>query len=245
MLIIPAIDIKDNKCVRLFQGDFNRVTEFSKNPIEVAAKWFAAGTKRLHLIDLDGAKNAQSNSYEIIKNILVAFPDKEIQVGGGIRDEASLNKYFDLGVSFCILGTQAIKEPEFLQNMANKFPNKIILGLDAQNGMLATEGWLEVSKLKATEFLIKYSDLPLASIIYTDIAKDGMLSGVNLEQTTNIASITPHSVIASGGVKNLEDIKELLRANQTYNNLNGVIVGRSIYEGTLDLNEALALSNPS
>jgi phosphoribosylformimino-5-aminoimidazole carboxamide ribotide isomerase len=241
MQIIPAIDIKDGKCVRLRQGRMDEVSIFADDPLEAAAKWVAQGSKRLHLVDLDGAVAGEAVSKQIIHAICAKYPELQIQIGGGIRTQQTIEDYIAAGVSYVIIGTKAVQEPDFLSSMAEKYPRKIILGVDAQDGYVAIAGWQQTSQHLASEFIAQFNDTPLAAIVYTDISRDGMLSGVNVEATAALARSTNIGVIASGGVSNITDIEKLLAVRDS--GITGAIVGRSIYEGTLDLAQATALCN--
>ena len=228
MLVIPAIDMQGHQAVRLSQGDFKKSTSYSDSIPDQASTWVEQGAKRLHLVDLDGAKSgAPAHSAEIAE-ILKNHPDVPVQVGGGIRSEETLDHYAGLGVQFFILGTAAIKDPGFAKAMIQKYPGRVILGLDAKGGKLATEGWLDVGRLDAFEFALGFQDEPVAAIVYTDIAKDGMLVGMNIEELKKMAS-QKIPVIASGGLTSLEDIEELKRIG----NICGVIAGKALYESKI------------
>lgn len=236
MLLIPAIDLKDGKCVRLRQGRMNDETIFADDPVEMAEKWVDAGCKRLHLIDLNGAFEGEPVNADVINRICEAFPDIPIQVGGGIRTEDTVAAYLDAGVSFVIIGTQAIKAPHFVTDMCNEFPGHIIVGLDAKDGLVAVEGWAEVSSDQATDVAKKFEDDGVSAIVYTDIARDGMMKGVNIEATQKLAEAISIPVIASGGVAHYKDIRELQAVSDS--GIMGAIIGRAIYEGTIELSEA-------
>ena len=235
MLLIPAIDLKDGRCVRLKQGRMDDVTVFSDDPVAMAVHWAEQGCRRLHLVDLDGAFAGEPRNREVIQAITQAMGEVPVQVGGGIRDIATLSGYLEAGISQVILGTRAIEEPEFLRAAARAYPGQVILGLDARDGLLAVSGWDETSALEALDFARNASDLPLAGIVYTDIARDGMLTGVNVAATVQLAEACTVPLIASGGVTNLEDIAELISAfANSSGTLMGAITGRAIYSGTLD-----------
>jgi phosphoribosylformimino-5-aminoimidazole carboxamide ribotide isomerase len=235
VLLIPAIDLKDGKCVRLKQGRMADVTVFSDDPVATALHWKAQGCRRLHLVDLDGAFAGEPRNRDVIAAITTAMGDVPVQVGGGIRDTETIDAYLAAGVSQVIIGTRAVEDPAFLVAAANAYPNRLILGLDARNGLLAVSGWDETSSVEATAFARTHGTLPLAGIVYTDIARDGMLSGVNVEATVGLAEATAVPVIASGGVKSLEDISALVTAfAASSGTLLGAITGRAIYSGTLD-----------
>lgn len=236
MLLIPAIDLKDGKCVRLRQGLMDDVTVFSDNPVDMATRWVDAGTKRLHLVDLNGAFEGKPVNGEVVKAIAAKYPDLPIQIGGGIRDEATVQAYLDAGVQYCIIGTKAVQDPQFVIDLCAKFPGHIIVGIDAKNGMVATDGWAEESTTSAVDLAQKFEQAGVSAIVYTDIARDGMMQGVNIDETVRLAESISIPVIASGGVTNMDDIKGLLEVESR--GVSGTILGRSIYEGTIDLAEA-------
>lgn len=236
MLIIPAIDLKDGQCVRLRQGRMEDSTVFSDNPIATAQQWVDAGARRLHLVDLNGAFEGKPVNGEVVTAITKAYPNLPVQIGGGIRDLATIEAYIKAGVSYVIIGTKAVKEPEFVAKACKEFPGHVIVGLDAQNGFVATDGWADVSQIKATDLAKRFEADGVVSIVYTDIARDGMMQGVNIEATVEMARAGTIPIIASGGVTNLEDIKKLQAVSAE--GINGVITGRAIYEGTLDVSEA-------
>ena len=238
MLLIPAIDLKDGKCVRLRQGLMEDVTVFSDNPVDTATRWVDAGTKRLHLVDLNGAFEGKPVNGEVVKAIAQAYPDLPIQIGGGIRDEETVQAYLDAGVQYCIIGTKAVQDPQFVIDLCAKFPGHIIVGIDAKNGMVATDGWAEESTTSAIDLAQKFEKAGVSAIVYTDIARDGMMQGVNIDETVRLAESISIPVIASGGVTNMDDIKGLLEVESR--GVSGTILGRSIYEGTIDLAEAQA-----
>lgn len=239
MLVIPAIDLKNGECVRLRQGDMEQTSVFSSSPVEMAAKWVAAGARRLHLVDLDGAFAGAPKNMSVIKEIVESF-DVPVQVGGGIRNLSAIKAYIDLGVERVILGTIALRQPDFVKLACEQFPGKIMVGIDAKNGFVAVEGWAEVSSMTAVDLARKFEDFGVEAIIYTDIAKDGMMQGVNLESTADLANSVSVPIIASGGVSKLDDIRDLCELDA---NLFGVITGRAIYEGALDFAQAQALSD--
>ncbi|NVK02680.1 MAG: 1-(5-phosphoribosyl)-5-[(5-phosphoribosylamino)methylideneamino]imidazole-4-carboxamide isomerase [Oceanospirillaceae bacterium] len=241
MLIIPAIDLKDGKCVRLRQGRMDDSTVFSDNPVDMAAKWVDAGCRRLHLVDLNGAFAGKPVNGEIVQAIAKAYPDLPIQIGGGIRSAEIIEAYLAAGVSQVIIGTKAVKEPEFVTAMCKAFPGHIIVGLDAQDGRVAIDGWAEVTDVMAVDLAKRFRDDGVSSIVYTDIARDGMMQGVNVEATVDLAQQGGIPVIASGGVTNIDDIRAL--AEVADKGILGAITGRAIYEGTLDVAEAQALSD--
>jgi phosphoribosylformimino-5-aminoimidazole carboxamide ribotide isomerase len=233
VLLIPAIDLKDGHCVRLRQGRMDDDTVFSDDPLAMATRWIEAGGRRLHLVDLNGAFAGEPVNGGVIRAIAEAHPGVPIQVGGGIRDEATIEAYLRSGVSYCIIGTQAVKEPAFVARACDAFPGHIIVGLDAKEGMVAINGWAEVTDLEVTALARRFQDDGVSAIVYTDIGRDGMLSGPNLEATAALANAISIPVIASGGITDIGDVEALCRA-QT-DNIMGAITGRAIYEGTLDL----------
>ena len=206
MLIIPAIDLKDGQCVRLRQGRMEDVTVFSDDPVQMAGKWVSKGARRLHIVDLNGAFAGTPVNGEIVKAIARAYPSLPIQIGGGIRDLDSVQFYIDAGVSYVIIGTQAVKQPEFVKAACAAFPGKVIVGLDAVDGRVATEGWADVSELTAIELARQFSDYAVEAIVYTDISRDGMMKGVNIEATVELAENSSIPIIASGGIATLGDI---------------------------------------
>jgi len=235
VILIPAIDLKDGKCVRLTQGRMADVTVFSDDPVAMALHWKDLGCRRLHLVDLDGAFAGEPRNRDVIGAITRAMGKVPVQVGGGIRDEDTIDAYLAAGISQAIVGTRAVEDPDFLIAAATRFPGRLILGLDARDGLLALSGWDETSTVEATSFAREHAGLPLAGIVYTDIARDGMLTGVNVEATVKLAEATIVPVIASGGVKSLEDITALKTAFAgSMGTLMGAITGRAIYSGTLD-----------
>lgn len=236
MLIIPAIDLKDGQCVRLRQGRMEDSTVFGDDPVAVAARWVEAGARRLHLVDLNGAFAGTPVNGEIVQAIARRYPDLPIQIGGGIRSLETIEAYLKAGVEWVIIGTKAVKEPEFVAQACKAFPGHIIVGLDAQAGFVATDGWAEVSEVPAVELAKRFADDGVSSIVYTDIARDGMMQGVNVEATLALAQATRIPVIASGGVTNMDDIRRL--AAVADQGILGAITGRAIYEGGLDVEEA-------
>lgn len=234
MLPIPAIDLKDGQCVRLKQGRMEEATIFSADPLATATRWKEQGAKRLHLVDLNGAFAGSPQNAQAVRDILADHPDLDLQIGGGIRDEATACHYWELGVRWCILGSKAASDPDYVAALAAKYPQRLILGIDAKDGHVATDGWARISTLKATELAQRFDPAHIAAIIYTDIAKDGMMGGVNLAQTAELAQATAIPVIASGGVSSLAD----LDAIQAQGNIHGVIIGRALYDGAFTLREA-------
>jgi phosphoribosylformimino-5-aminoimidazole carboxamide ribotide isomerase len=236
MLIIPAIDLKDGECVRLRQGRMDDSTVFSDDPVSIAAKWVAAGTKRLHLVDLNGAFDGKPVNGEVVTAIAKAYPNLPIQIGGGIRSMETIEAYLAAGVEYLIIGTKAVKDPAFVSLACKEFEGHFIVGLDAQDGLVATDGWAEVSDVQASELAKRFEQDGVSSIVYTDIARDGMMQGVNVEQTLAMAHAASIPIIASGGITNMDDIKALCEVSEQ--GILGAITGRAIYEGTLDVREA-------
>ena len=241
MLIIPAIDLKDGACVRLKQGRMEDDTVFSDDPVGVAAQWVAQGARRLHLVDLNGAFAGEPVNGEIVQAIAKRWPQLPIQIGGGIRSLETIEAYVKAGVSWVILGTKAVKQPSFVREACQAFPGKVIVGIDAKDGWVATDGWAEVSSVQAVDLAKQFKADGISAIVYTDIARDGMMQGVNVEATARLARDSGLPVIASGGVTNLDDVRRLLIVRQ--DGVIGTITGRAIYEGTLDLAEAQALAD--
>lgn len=236
MLIIPAIDLKDGKCVRLRQGRMEDSTVFSDDPVAMAARWVEAGTRRLHLVDLNGAFAGEPVNGEVVTAIARAYPELPIQIGGGIRDLDTIEHYVRAGVQYVIIGTKAVKEPEFVAEACQAFPGHVIVGLDAKNGWVATDGWAEVSGIQAADLARRFAADGVAAIVYTDIDRDGMMQGVNVEATVAMAQASSIPVIASGGITNMDDIRALKAVASK--GILGAITGRAIYEGTLDVAEA-------
>ena len=234
MKIFPAIDIKDKKCVRLVKGDFNNKTEYEISPIEQAGKYKDHGFKNLHIVDLDGALTGETINLDIIQEIVTKF-DLKIEIGGGVRNFESIQKYTDAGVEKVILGSAAIKDKIFLKVACEKFPNKIALGLDAKDGYLSVSGWKENSNQLTLDYLKEVNDYGVSRLIYTDINRDGMKKGPNLDETAKVANISNCPVIISGGVSSIDDIKKAKELNN--NSIEGIIVGKAIYDGDIDLGE--------
>jgi len=241
MLVIPAIDLKDGQCVRLRQGRMEDSTVFGDDPVSMAKRWVDAGCRRLHLVDLNGAFAGTPVNGEAVTAIAKAFPGLPIQIGGGIRTLETIEHYIKAGVSYVIIGTKAVKEPEFVKEACKAFPGTVIVGLDAQDGFVATDGWADVSDVKAVDLAKQFKNDGVTSIVYTDIARDGMMQGVNVEATLQLAVEGGIPVIASGGVTNIEDIRALSKvAGQ---GILGAITGRANYEGTLNVAEAQQLAD--
>ena len=238
MLLIPAIDLKDGQCVRLKQGEMDDATVFSEAPGAMARHWLDAGARRLHLVDLNGAFAGKPKNGAAIRAITdVVGEDIPVQLGGGIRDLDTIEHYLDNGISYVIIGTAAVKNPGFLHDACGAFPGQIIVGIDARDGKVATDGWSKLTKHEVTDLARKFEGYGIEGIIYTDIGRDGMLSGVNVEATVKLAQAVSVPVIASGGVSSLDDIDRLLAVEGE--GVDGVILGRSLYEGTLDFAAAV------
>lgn len=238
MLIIPAIDLKDGQCVRLRQGRMEDSTVFSDDPLATAQRWVEAGCRRLHLVDLNGAFAGEPVNGEVVSAIAARWPELPIQIGGGIRTLQTIERYLDTGVGYVIIGTRAVEEPQFVAEACREFGGHIIVGLDAQDGMVATDGWARVSDIEATELAKRFEDDGVSSIVYTDISRDGMMQGVNVEATVAMAGASGIPVIASGGITDMDDIKAL--STVAGEGILGAITGRAIYEGSLDVAEAQA-----
>ncbi|MBE9533178.1 MAG: 1-(5-phosphoribosyl)-5-[(5-phosphoribosylamino)methylideneamino]imidazole-4-carboxamide isomerase [Proteobacteria bacterium] len=241
MLLIPAIDLKEGHCVRLRQGRMEDNTVFSKDPLAIARKWVDAGAKRLHLVDLDGAFAGKPINAQIVHDICAEFPHLDVQIGGGIRSKETIQAYLDAGVKYVIIGTKAVQDPDFIHDICKDFPGHIIVGLDAKDGKVATEGWADVSSLDVADVAKQFEQDGVVSIIYTDISRDGMMQGVNLESTRDLARAISIPVVASGGVTDYNDVKALCHYESE--GISGAIVGRAIYEGTIDLAEGQALAD--
>ena len=232
MKIFPAIDIKDKKCVRLVKGDFNNKTEYNISPVEQAGKYKDFGFKNLHIVDLDGALTGETVNLDIIKDIIGKF-DLKVEIGGGIRNIDSIQKYADAGADKVILGSAAIKDKKFLKEATQKFPNKIALGLDSKDGYLSVSGWKETSNKLTLDYLKDVNDYGVSRLIYTDINRDGMKQRPNFEETLKVANISNCPVIISGGVSTIDDIKKA----KSLNNIEGIIVGKAIYDNDIKLEE--------
>jgi phosphoribosylformimino-5-aminoimidazole carboxamide ribotide isomerase len=234
VLIFPAIDLRGGRCVRLRQGDYNQETVFGSDPADVARRWVAQGASSLHLVDLDGAKQGRPVNQAGVRAIVEAA-GVPCQLGGGLRTDAHVAEALGWGVSRVILGTRALREPDWVEALCGRHPGRVVLGIDARDGMVATEGWLEVSRRPALDFARQCAGWPLAAIVYTDISRDGMLEGPNLQALAEMARAVTIPVIASGGVTTVDDVRRLARLG-----LAGCIIGRALYEGRLDLREAIA-----
>lgn len=241
MLLIPAIDLKEGQCVRLRQGRMEDDTVFSDDPVAVAGKWVAQGAKRIHLVDLDGAFAGKPKNADVIHAIVEAFPDVPIQIGGGIRDKDTIQDYLNAGVQYVIIGTKAVTEPHFVSNVAAEFPGHILVGLDAKESKVAIDGWSKLSRHDVIDLARHFETDGVEAIIYTDISRDGMMSGVNIEATAKLARAIRIPVIASGGITDMDDIYALGKVAK--DGIMGAITGRAIYEGTLDFAEAEKVAN--
>jgi phosphoribosylformimino-5-aminoimidazole carboxamide ribotide isomerase len=237
MLLIPAIDLKDGHCVRLKQGDMDQSTTFGEEPDVMARSWVARGARRLHLVDLNGAFAGQPKNEQAIRKILREVGDEiDVQLGGGIRDLDTIERYLDAGLRYVIIGTAAVKNPGFLQDACTAFGGHIIVGLDAKDGKVATDGWSKLTRHEVVDLAKKFEDYGVESIIYTDIGRDGMLSGINIEATVKLAQALTIPVIASGGLSSMADIESLCAVEDE--GVEGVICGRAIYTGDLDFEAA-------
>ncbi len=241
MLVIPAIDLKDGMCVRLRQGRMDDETVFGDNPLEVAGRWVEAGARRLHMVDLNGAFAGKPVNASVIKSVAEAFPELPIQVGGGIRDEETVQAYLDAGVQYVIIGTRAVSTPHFINDLCVEFPGHIIVGLDAKDGKVAIDGWSKLSNHSVIDMAQRFEHDGVEAIVFTDIGRDGMMTGVNLESTVELAQSINIPVIASGGITSLDDIRELCKVADE--GIMGAITGRALYEGTLDLAAAQQLAD--
>ncbi|MBN3945972.1 MAG: 1-(5-phosphoribosyl)-5-[(5-phosphoribosylamino)methylideneamino]imidazole-4-carboxamide isomerase [Nostoc sp. NMS7] len=241
MDVIPAIDLLEGRCVRLYQGDYDRSQVFSENPADVAKQWVDQGATRLHIVDLDGAKAGNVVNLGAIEAIADAV-SVPIEIGGGLRDRTSVQQVFNLGVQWAILGTIAVEQPQLVQQLCAEFPEQIIIGIDARNGLVATRGWLETSEVLATQLAVQMQELGAAAIIYTDIQRDGTLTGPNLSALRELAAAISIPIIASGGVSSLTDLLSLLALEPQ--GVTGVIVGRALYTGDILLKEALRAIGP-
>jgi phosphoribosylformimino-5-aminoimidazole carboxamide ribotide isomerase len=241
MLLIPAIDLKDGRCVRLRQGRMEDETVFGDDPVEVARRWVDAGARRLHMVDLNGAFAGKPVNAAAVKAVAEAVPDLPIQVGGGIRDEETVQAYLDAGVQFVIIGTKAVSAPHFVNDLCVEFPGHIIVGLDAREGKVAIDGWSKLSHHSVFDMAQRFEQDGVEAIVFTDIGRDGMMSGVNIESTVALAREITIPVIASGGITSIEDIRALCEVADE--GIIGAITGRAIYEGTLDLAAAQKLAD--
>ncbi len=241
MIVFPAIDLKGGQVVRLAEGDMDRATVYGDDPAHQAVLFAEAGAQFLHVVDLDGAFAGHARNKEAVESILSAFPG-HVQLGGGIRTALAVEGWFDLGVSRIVIGTAALKDPDFVKAMAKAFPGGIVVAVDARDGMIATEGWAEVSDMPVVDMARRFEDAGVASLLFTDIGRDGMLKGCNIEATVDLARATQLPVIASGGVAGLDDI-HILKTHAA-DGIEGVITGRALYDGRLDLAAAIAVAGP-
>lgn len=241
MLLIPAIDLKDGKCVRLKQGRMEDDTVFSDDPVAMARKWVDAGARRLHLVDLNGAFEGKPMNAGVVNDIVEACPEIPIQIGGGIRDEETIQTYLDAGVQYVIIGTKAVNAPHFVSDICLAFPGHIIVGLDAKDGKVAIDGWSKLSNHDVIDLAQHFEQDGVEAIVYTDISRDGMMTGVNIDATVKLAQSIHIPVIASGGITNLDDIRALCEVEDE--GVMGAITGRAIYEGTLDFVEGQKLAD--
>ena len=241
MLVIPAIDLKDGKCVRLRQGRMEDETVFGDDPVEVAQRWVDAGARRLHMVDLNGAFAGKPVNADVIKAVAEAFPDLPIQVGGGIRDEDTVAAYLEAGVQYTIIGTRAVSTPHFINDLCLEFPGHILVGLDARDGRIAIDGWSKLSHHSAIDMARRFEQDGVEAIVFTDIGRDGMMTGVNVDSTVRLAQSITIPVIASGGITNMEDIRALCAVSDE--GIMGAITGRALYEGALDLAAAQKLAD--
>jgi len=235
MLLIPAIDLKDGRCVRLRQGRMSDETVFSDDPVAIAARWVSEGARRLHMVDLNGALAGRPVNDGAIRAIAARYPDLPIQVGGGIRDEATIAAYLAAGVTYCIIGTQAVKEPQIVARVCKAFPDHVIVGLDAIDGQVAIKGWAEITEHRVSDLAKRFEGNGVSAIVYTDIGRDGMMTGPNVEATRALAESVSIPVIASGGITNLDDVRALCAV--AHSGISAAITGRAIYERTLDFAE--------
>lgn len=239
MLIIPAIDLKDGQCVRLMQGDFSRSTVYSADPVEIALRWQDAGARRIHVVDLDGSRSGAPRNREAIQRVAEST-DVLIELGGGIRDLPTVEEYIRIGIGRVIFGTAALRYPALVKEACSRFPGQIIVGIDARDGLVAVEGWTVATRTPALEVAAGFQDFGLDSIIYTDINRDGMETGVNVEATRKLAEAVKIPIIASGGVSSIQDIIKLKEAQSS--GIMGVIIGKALYTGAIDLKEAIRIS---
>lgn len=240
MIVIPAIDLKDGQCVRLKQGRMEDSTVFGEDPVAMAGHWREQGARRLHLVDLNGAFAGMPVNGAIVQAIAAAYPDFPLQIGGGIRDLETIDAYLQAGITWVIIGTQAVRDPDFVARACDRFPGSVMVGLDAKEGFVATEGWASTSNVSAVELAERFSGMGVQALIYTDISRDGMLQGVNVDATVRLAEQTDIPVIASGGISSLADLEALKRVSRTATGagIMGAITGRAIYEGRLDIRQA-------
>ncbi|MCW8932955.1 MAG: 1-(5-phosphoribosyl)-5-[(5-phosphoribosylamino)methylideneamino]imidazole-4-carboxamide isomerase [Gammaproteobacteria bacterium] len=241
MILIPAIDLKDGQCVRLRQGRMDDDTVFSDNPVEMAGRWYEAGARRLHLVDLNGAFEGKPVNGDIIQEITRTYPDLPVEIGGGIRTVETVEAYLNAGVAYVIIGTKAVEDPDFVTQLCKEFPGNVIVGLDAVDGKVAIKGWAEVSSVDLFDLSKRFENDGVDAIIYTDINRDGMMQGANVENTAALAKAINIPVIASGGIHDLKDVEDICKV--AHYGISGAITGRAIYEGTLDFSEGQKLAD--
>ena len=236
MLLLPAIDIRNGKCVRLQQGDYNQETVYAESPVDMAQHWEQQGARFLHIVDLDGAKDKKPTNFDTVCKIAqcISIP---VEVGGGIRDQDTIHRYLDSGVNRLVIGTLAHKDPRWFREMSQMFPQRLVLGIDGRNGCVATEGWLETSRTLASDLARQYAGLPLSALVYTDIAKDGMLEGPNIEAMEEMRLAVPFPLVVSGGIASLDDIQNLVQRD-----FQACIIGKALYENKFTLPDALNLA---
>ena len=241
MLLLPAIDIKNGRCVRLKQGDLEKnITVYNEDPVDQAAQWARLGARRIHLVDLDGAAAGKPVNAALIREMIAEIgSEKEIELGGGIRSLAQIEAYLEAGVTYAVVGTAAVKNPAFLEEACRAFPGRIICAVDAKGGFVATDGWVNTTSFEVKALARRFEDYGVAAFLYTDIARDGMLTGVNVEATAELARAVSVPVLASGGMHTLDDVRALLAVEK--DGVAGAVLGRSLYEGTIKFDEALAL----
>lgn len=242
MLIWPAIDIRGGQCVRLRQGDYAQETVYGSSPADMAEHWRSKGARRLHLVDLDGARDGTTANFESVRELVekVAPHGVECELGGGVRSEDTIKRLLDLGLNRLVVGTLALKKPEWFEKMCLKFPGKLVLGIDARGGMVATDGWLETSSTPAVELAKRFDDLPLAALVYTDVATDGMMRGPNIPECVAMMKATKIPLVASGGVTHIDDVRRLAEAGAP-----ACIIGRALYENSIALEDALQYEKQS
>jgi len=241
MILIPAIDLKDGQCVRLRQGRMDDDTVFSDDPVEMAGRWHKAGARRLHLVDLNGAFEGKPVNGAIIQEITKTYPDLPVEIGGGIRTIETVEAYLEAGIAYVIIGTKAVEDPDFVSQLCKLFPGKIIVGLDALDGKVAIKGWAEVSDVDLFDLSKRFENDGVDAIIYTDISRDGMMQGANVENTAALAKAINIPVIASGGIYDLKDVEAICKV--AHHGISGAITGRAIYEGSLDFAAGQQLAN--
>ena len=241
MKILPAIDIKEGKCVRLAKGDYSQVTHYFDSPLDVAKKWIDQGSMNLHIVDLDGAKSGKTINYDIIAEIRNSYPDIYMQIGGGIRDIESINKYINIGINKVIVGTRVVSDPSFLKIIPSDIKEKVIIDLAVKDGKLAVHGWNNSSDFTLQDFIKILEFNNIQEIVFTDVSKDGMLEGMNFSEISNILSFSSIPLIASGGVTSINDIEYLCGMNEI--KISGVIIGKALYENKINLKDAIKLSN--